>query len=361
MRSCRLFPLLLLAFLPLPVQARVSGPCVNCHTMHNSQGGQPMAYTISLTSGAPVAAAVPNQGLLNTDCVGCHQGTNSRGSVPYVLNISNPSYGTTGTEVGSTTLAGGNFYWVSIGQDRKGHNVAGIANPDATLGNTPPGSTVGLTGQLTCAGTMGCHGDTSVADPTLAVFGSHHKNSHTTWKDGSSVAQSYRFLNGIQGLGDKDYEFQPTATQHNKYYGIHRLAETETAPGTISSQCAGCHSDFHNGSGNMAQGILSAGIWLRHPTDYDMSQASSSSEYSGYNQGSGVNNNYSVISPLATADQTATVQSTVFSQNNDAVVMCISCHRAHGTPHDALLRWDYKTWPQAGGYNGCAICHSTKD
>ncbi len=341
--------------------ARVNGPCVNCHTMHNSQAGVSMAYTVSLTDGSHTATSTPNQGLLITDCVGCHQGTNSSGSVPYILDVNGPIYGDSGTEGGTTTLAGGNFYWVSSGQERKGHNVAGLSEIDSVLGLTPPGSPTPLSSQLTCSGTTGCHGDQAISNPTLAIYGGHHKNDQTIWKNGTSVATSYRFLDGIQGLGDSDYEFQPLAGQHNKYYGRNRLTETANAEGTISQHCATCHGDFHNGSGNIAVGLLSSGVWLRHPTDFDMSAATSSSEYSAYNMGSGTNNTYSVIAPLATESQSTTIQSTVFSETNDAVVMCLSCHRAHGTPHDALLRWDYKTWPQAGGYNGCAICHTAKD
>ena len=362
MRRSLFIGLLWGALLPAAeLAARVNGPCVNCHTMHNSQAGQAMAYSLDLADGSQQAQASPNQGLLNTDCIGCHQGSNSMGSVPYVLDVGGPNYGVTGSEAGTTTLAGGNFYWVSRGQDRKGHNVAGLSALDSSLGTMPPGGAMALTSQLSCSGTSGCHGDRSVADPTQALMGSHHRNDHTSWKDGSSVAMSYRFLQGIEGMGDEQYELQPTASRHNKYFGRHRSSETDTSSATISNHCGQCHGDFHNGSGNLAAGSLSAGVWLRHPTDFDMSQAVSSSEYSGYNQGSGSNNDYSVVAPLATEDDSSQLASTVFSQANDAIVMCLSCHRAHGSPHDGLLRWDYKSWPQPGGYNGCAICHSAKD
>lgn len=319
--------------------------------MHNSQGG------VSVTS-------TPIKALLNNTCYGCHQGSNTATSIsstPYVFDPNGPNYGTTGTEATTDTLAGGNFYWVSQGGDRKGHNVQGIANQDPDLGNTPPGGTA-LTSQLTCAGANGCHGDRSESDQYVAVSGGHHNHDASTWKDGASVSTSFRFLLGVKGLEDSQYEFRPAGdTHHNKYYGVDRTSEADVS-GTISSLCAQCHGDFHNGTGNVASGSFGAGVWVRHPTDFDMGRAASSSEYLQYNGGTGTNNPYSVAVPVGTADTTTTLNTTVTLNpaSDQAIIMCVSCHRAHGTPYDAILRWDYKNWP-GGGYNGCAVCHTSKD
>ena len=59
-----------------------------------------------------------------------------------------------------------------------------------------------------------------------------------------------------------------------------------------------------------------------------------------------------------------TVNSTVLQAAGDAIVTCISCHRAHGTPYADLLRWDYSNNCNAGSDNadcGCFQCHTTKD
>jgi hypothetical protein len=48
-------------------------------------------------------------------------------------------------------------------------------------------------------------------------------------------------------------------------------------------------------------------------------------------------------------------------------VMCLSCHRAHGSPYNDMLRWDYDGMVAgngSGGGNdgtGCFKCHSEKD
>jgi hypothetical protein len=67
-------------------QAKVSGPCDNCHTMHNSQNALPMAQD---SAGNPDSTA--NLVLLLGDCVGCHTGQNiGTNTTPYVFDSSGP-------------------------------------------------------------------------------------------------------------------------------------------------------------------------------------------------------------------------------------------------------------------------------
>ena len=125
------------------LEARVTGECSNCHTMHNSQGGSPMAYELS--GGSFSSTANPNAMLLVTDCVGCHSAIDgstwqdSTTGAPIVYNVSAPSYGASSD--GGTThqgLAAGNFYWVDQ-DDAYGHN---IFSDDANL-NEAPGESLG--------------------------------------------------------------------------------------------------------------------------------------------------------------------------------------------------------------------------
>ncbi len=347
----KIFTIVSLFLMPLSAMAKVKGTCVTCHTMHNSQDNFWVADS-----------GIPNPALLVAGCVVCHTGQNtSNTTTPFVFATTPPLYSSTGTEADSNTLAGGNFYWVPNIGDRRGHNIYGIAGPDQTL-TSPPGSDGTFTGQLRCAGTQGCHGDPSIRLEVTSVKGSHHSKDHTEWQTGATLATSYRMLQGIQGLGDPDYEYRPTDLMHNKYFGVDRTTETETAPGSISSLCARCHGFYHNGAATLVpSGTLGTGVWVRHPTDFDMSNAISSSEYQLYNYSATYGNNtYSVISPVATADNSTTINTKVFAQANDAIVMCLSCHRAHGSPFRSGLRWNYKAWP-AAGYNGCAVCHTSKD
>lgn len=347
--------------LAAPVSAKVGGQCAICHTMHNSQGGAPMALD---ASGA--AQATPNDVLLLRGCVACHTGTNSggvssSGTIPYVNQTTAPTYGATGTENTTNTLAGGNFYWVAAGASATGHNVAtdALVGPDANFTNPlmPPGATTALTAQLRCAGVNGCHGDTTASSDFAAMKGTHHGNDATI--DGTTVIKSFRFLNGVLGLEDPDWEYQATAAAHNQYKGVDRTDETDPG-GTISSLCASCHNDFHNGTGNVGGTNPSTGTfaspWVRHPTDFDMGNAAGA-EYAGYG---GVGNAYVPSAPVASVAVGSVVSTVTFV--DDTIVTCISCHRAHGTPNADLLRWDYSAVSAGGGGTGaCFECHTTKN
>lgn len=102
--------LVMLVFSAGLVSAAVTGDCVNCHTMHNSQDGK-VIQDHNLTD---LTSAQVN--LLNSDCLGCHTsatntietiGTGNQSKVPIVLTTNEPIYPPTGTV--NSVLAGGNF------------------------------------------------------------------------------------------------------------------------------------------------------------------------------------------------------------------------------------------------------------
>ncbi|MEW6218289.1 MAG: cytochrome c3 family protein [Thermodesulfobacteriota bacterium] len=342
-------------------EARVTGVCSDCHTMHNSQNGASMANDGTNT---------PQRALTRGDCVGCHSGTALLGgssNIPLVLKTDAAPSPVT------SVLAGGNFYWVADAQgdvDKKGHNVKGIATQDgAAFGLTPPGwsndATFTPTGgsqvaggaaswasQLTCAGSYGCHGKHAAADDFQDISGAHHADDATL--DGSTVGKSFRFLMGITGVEDNDWENE-TSVDRNKYKGKDRISDelASVDKSTISFLCAECHGNFHSGTGNTGVDSTFGAPWLRHPVDFDLSDATGS-EYAAY-----VDN---AEAPVGVVNLAAAVNPAVAGQ---AIVTCISCHRAHGTSFDDLLRWDYATMNAhnagAAADSGCFKCHTNKD
>ena len=358
-----IFLFLISFFLLIYKQAcsKVSGACSDCHTMHYSQGGQILA---TWKAGGPFKA------LLIGDCVFCHTGTNDgTNTTPYVYSTSPPTYNFGGGE--RNTLAGGNFYWVTQ-NDNYGHNVAGITS--STNLSEPPGFEASYgskgrsswSGQITCAGTYGCHGNPAKSDPVEAILGAHHNN--ITRDNGTAsadtVAESYRFLLGIKGTEDNDWELTLSTSDHNGYYAVDADSDSDPADeASINYLCGECHGKFHyeTESGGYAS------PWLRHPTDYDMNNVSGK-EYGNYPNTSifsgklDVTNTGDYFADVPVGNNQGAVLSQVLKNDDDAIVLCISCHRAHATPYDDILRWDYSSCT-AGTQNancGCFACHTSK-
>jgi predicted CXXCH cytochrome family protein len=354
---------LLAVILTYGLALAISGQCVNCHTMHNSQDGLPMA------TGGPFPQ------LLRASCIGCHtqngaaQGATNTFPAPIVYHTTLP-----GGQGGSFTLAGGDFYWVadaSGNTDSTGHNVSGIAGPDLNfqpnIGLNPPGwdadATPGIladgqiatgaanwSSQLTCDGIYGCHGEHDAS----GVTGAHHSNTGLTTtraENPTTVGGSYRFLGGINGLEDDDWNWDESSTEHNEYFGVNGNVNYANKR-TINYSCAQCHGVFHSQIDDATAGSP----WLRHPTDVDLP---ATGEYATYNPDGG--NLYSVEAPVARATVPISSGSTVTPGTD--IVMCLSCHRAHGSPQPDILRWDYTTMLAATGTadTGCFRCHTTKN
>jgi len=360
-------------FFIVPVSAKVTGVCSNCHTMHNSQDGSAVLRTGSgigwngsgqLTGGSLQSAPAGN--LLVTSCVGCHSSTTAEtkltigsSTIPIVYNTVAPT----------APLAGGNFYWV-VSDSTKGHNVYGIAGPDSNLSEAPGFN------PAACADT--CHTTLAVEPSALNAFRGGCQGCHvfTYHHEDNGV---YRFLKGhgappsisipsarknittypdyVTGIEDSDWEYTKSPSDHNFYHGTANIYSSTgsglTNQKTVTAFCAGCHRVFHGPYDSVdSTGMGSASPWLRHPTDIALPQ---SGEYNAYDPtSSDPVTGYSTEAPVAWVNPSSPTRA-------GAIVMCLSCHRPHGSDQPDLLRWDYNTIiAGGGGTGGCFICHTTK-
>ena len=350
------------------VDAKVSGVCSNCHTMHNSQNGTEVA-----TAGPAPSDATPHENLLLQTCLGCHSSDSS--STYYDLGGCNVPvvYYTAGEP--STYLAGGNFWWVAEAggaDDTKGHNVFYNEGDDNL--SEAPGNTVGTCGTDAChqnfhlpysganmgftpSGRYGCEG--------CHLNVKHHADDGTGTKYVDSEAKGwYRFLSGhdftdlgVKGIEDEDWQATSSATDHNEYLGVHDIGGgygfrqsggAANGEGTMTAFCTGCHGRFHG------EQQSSGGAWIRHPSDAVLP---TSGEYSAYNT-------YSIEAPVSrpTSFDWGSGPSATVTPGED-MVMCLSCHRPHGSPYQDILRWDYSDMiagdPSKSG--GCFTCHTQKN
>lgn len=361
--------LFLILSIPVTSLAAVTGPCVNCHTMHNSQDGS--AVDMYGAAGKPWKVTGPLPALTRGTCLGCHGISTSK-----IVTIGGSDIPQVYHTDGSGDLAGGNFAYIlgakgSGASDAKGHNVKDIVDSDGVL-NAAPGL-MPATGHnmiindtnLTCAGYIGCHGNrnSTIGTGVAALKGAHHGNVDGKCDTADTVANSYRFLLGVKGLENTGASKWQNASSgdHNEYFGAttpmnvgcantcHLTGGVQPPNKTISGFCATCHGQFHD----VTEIGGTSSPFKRHPSDIVL-PSDASKEYKDYTS-------YSVEAPVGRTTVPDSPNSTVTPGTD--VVTCLSCHAVHATNYPDMLRWDYTTMIAGGGSNttGCFTCHTTKD
>jgi len=313
--------ILLSVFLVYGQADALSGSCGGCHTMHNSQDG--------------VDGSGPNELLLKSTCAGCH---------------------TTGSAIGpqidktSEILAGGSFDTTTIATTAaKRHDVQDLSLTEgiaATPGNGGDSIITLSPNDLTCAGAKGCHGKhVTGMGSDAGISGSHHGAADATYRFlwiGTSVSPTAVF-----GIGDADREATVSNTDHNVY-------SADSTQG-ISSFCNQCHGEFHGTDATETGGTASP--WKRHPTDYKLFTIAGADWDDSQTNLNADDAPIGLVSIGTNVTTTNYYQDGVIDTDNSAVI-CLSCHRAHGSSNDDLLRWDYSTMNAGeGGTTGCLSCH----
>lgn len=347
--------------LSAPCNGMMRGKCSNCHTMHNSEQGSPVAFTRNSLN-QPVLREQPFAKLLKTDCVGCHSDSGGetivfqgQTRIPIVFNMVEPTYPANGNS--SSALAGGNFFWVSQIGDQYGHNIAAISGQDLRLASAPGGESV-TDECATChqslateqTGCNGCHVPFHHAPGIEAVAGKNEgwfRFLGSVMERGNNTEAT---TDGVSGIEDPDWEQNPTSTKHNVYLGSTASYGSFLNTKTIDQKCVGCHSRFHDET-------IANSTWIRHPVDMTVPD---SGEYSNFST-------YDPLVPVARQNVTADDADFDAIKRGSDLVSCLSCHRAHGSPYPAMLRWAYRAWPGIDPYtgeqavDGCAVCHTAKD
>lgn len=316
-----------------PSVASVSGPCVNCHTMHNSQGGAIMATGSTFGN--------PGYGSLTRDsCGGCHETTSTdplSGGYPRVKLASASD---------TNQLAGGYLSATSGQTDNHGNTEHSIGSTAVPSGYDSAGNYVGsdwymAANGLKCAGSSGCHGSETQADPAAAIAGGHHANN-------LKGTFGYRMLaigaTAVVGTGAADYEkalnAAPSADDAHNFYS----ASTDGNGGTISRFCGKCHGKYHN-----TTDIYVSNSWVRHPADRELNanweiMVDRNTNYTANDWKSNPVGTGNAVDPLSGAPA--------------LLVTCLSCHRAHGSAYSDALRFDYSAQiADGGGTTGCLGCH----
>jgi cytochrome c553 len=356
--------------------------------MHNSEKGYTVAFTLD-ESGQKVTRENAFPQLLRTNCLGCHSEVgnetiivyNETSRFPIVFNLAEPTYPPDSNNKSTSTLAGGNFHWVVKYGDDYGHNVLGIGARDYKYppGTIPPGGVnhtdangdpvlladangdpVGLSG-VSCDN---CH--ESLFTSQSGCEGCHVPFHHADSADVLAVKDKgwYRFLGsvmlrneqegppaeGVIGIEDPNWEQNPLDGQHNTYQGTTASSLSYLDSGAINQKCIGCHSRFHNET-------IANSTWIRHPDNAVIPDTGEFADYTTYDP----------LVPVARQNVNDSDAGFLNINHNSDMVSCISCHRPHGSPYPAMMRWGYRYWPgldprsDETAQNGCAVCHTYKN
>lgn len=282
--------------------AAITGTCGTCHTMHNSQDGANVTY-----DDAGALTSTPRAYLLIGSCVYCHVDGAAKTTAAGGWDVANSA----------ANFPSGFFDGTSANNHSTVETVgAAVSVDDAFYSSSTPGDdgTAPADGsdQLTCAGSTGCH---------MRTPGTYHH----------AASSDFRFISGVAGLeADLSAADMESAANHNVYDG--------SATG-LNDFCATCHGTFH-GTANTG-----SGPFVRHPTDNAVTGDWATPVVSYTNNPWGFSS-------------TAGMTTTAAYDTTNAVVMCVSCHRAHGSANSDNLRFVYANQLAGTAGTGCQGCHN---
>lgn len=306
--------------------------CNSCHTIHNSENGQPRNFNADGTGpGTAVGFGWPDLLLWEnaTDvCLDCHGGARSYNV--FTTDPLNPGL--------SNYYSAGNFVFLLednindghrgsqspvLGQG-SGHNLrSGIKGTDwDTVLTAPPsdGSSPLANNQIHCSS---CH------DP--------HGNSgfRMLYQEGQMIEVGGDLVTYGDTMEAFDISFGAVETNsnHNAYVRGY------------SAWCNSCHTGFHQASGRMI-----------HPSGESVG-STIAAKYNRYNGttdcvnnppslgvpcGSGTSaTSYLADVPFEDDDHTAASTTSTQGPDSSSRVACVTCHRAHATSAENAGRWDF--------------------
>lgn len=344
------------------------GECEGCHSIHNYQDGQPTGVANPFL----LKAADPS-----STCLLCHQGMNDIGPTTY--HVSTP---TAEAPVGlppKQLTPGGDFGWLkkeylwtpafgspfqtSLG-DSHGHNVVAsdFGYMEDARNITAPGGDY-ASASLSCISCHDPHGkyrrntDGSITTSGLPIKSSGSFLSSPS-PDPTAAVGVYRLLGGSGYLPKSmpaGFGFvypSPAAVAPFPANRSEATSMTRVVYGDgMSDWCRNCHASIHAGSSTFNHPVQA-------PLSSDMAQQYN--RYVNFGDVSGtVAEAYSSLVPFEVGssnyDLLRSIAINAPTKGPDpadgaAKLMCLSCHRAHASGWDGIMRWNQKS--QFVVYNG---------
>ncbi|TSK05025.1 MAG: cytochrome C [Geobacter sp.] len=254
-----------------------------------------------------------------------------------------------------------NYRWVGEGRqgefspgERHGHNIVAADygyTADSRLTTAPGGSFPSKV--LSCISCHDPHGnyrrsnEGTISNTGKPIIASGSYNNSPV-PDASGTVGVYRMLAGKGYQGAPGIEFTtdpPAAVAPSSYNREEASTDTRVAYGSgMSEWCSNCHGSIHDaGTGNASQ----------HPSGKQARlSAEATYNYNAYLSSGNLNGSaataYSSLVPFEMGTDDYTVLKATANSNGsnrsgatmDSNVMCLSCHRAHASGWDSMMRWN---------------------
>jgi hypothetical protein len=326
--------------------------CGGCHSMH-----APAAGGVFLLTGTDQSST----------CLSCHEHAGDTGPSSYHVSTADADMPPGVAPLQRTP--GGDFGWLkkdytftvrgtttTEAGDTHGHNIVAVDKGYAadTTNTVAPGGNFPAS-QLACNSCHDPHGKyRRLADGTIAksgapIIGSGSYNTSATPATGAAVGV-YRLLAGAgYSKGGSTFNGVPAAKVPSTYNRSEATTQTRTSYGVASTGghvtwgnwCSTCHPGMHS-SGSMvhpvdiSMGSSVATMYGQYVKSGDMTGTSATSYLSlvPFAQNS---SDYTALAATALNDGSAAA--TAGPGSTDKVI-CLTCHRAHASGFEYMLRWN---------------------
>ena len=350
--------------------------CEGCHSMHNSFEGSPNVTGRTFAEGTGIYLLKAND--QSGACLNCH---NAADTAPSSYHISTNGVTPYDTSSPVEMTPGGDFAWLKKTMTfvvrgntttndgaRHGHNIiaADYGYVQDDLLTAAPGGTYPAD-KLACSSCHDPHGryrrfaDNTYNTTGLPIFNSGSYNNSANPIDTKSAVGAYRILGGanylpksLEGSGVAAFSTDPMdVVVASSYNRSEATDQTGISYGkNVSEWCANCHTEM------LMNSYTSGMAGLRHPAGNGAKLTDAIvTNYNAYvSSGIMTNTNtakaFSTLAPFATDQNDRAVMKpqavtgTGGNSNHPAAAatdnaMCLSCHRAHATAFESMIRWNY--------------------
>ena len=303
------------------------GYCEGCHSLHNSNSG-----TAPAPGGDPGAPAGTGSLLTGKDagstCLRCHS---EAGAGHNVFSQNGSSY----TPGGDFAWLKKTFHWTDDGKgnqspgESQGHSVVAIEyglTSDVRLSIAPGGTYPATT--FSCISCHDPHGKVSGSSPAGGTIAGNYRLLGGAGYDGGGSGSGVAFTQPAPVAVANRVDWKETETNHPDYGS------------GMSEWCVNCHA-----------GMASAGIGLgkSHPAGNAVKLGSGIvASYNAYVKTGDMSGSrataFLALVPFerGTSDASLLHPSSTEGPDENANVMCLTCHRAHASAFASIGRWDFR-------------------